>query len=279
MKLKMLGTAAHEGWPALFCQCNACNYARKHGGKNVRMRSGVLIDSDIRIDFSPDAYAQTLAHGFEMSEVKHLLISHSHADHFVPHDLVLRRPPYAHFSERQPLRVYGNNFVRDTYQSALETVFHTSSDVMEEYVEFVTIKPFDVLELDECTTVTALPALHKRDEDCLLYLVERNGKAVMYGHDSGIFPEPTWQALQGKHVDVITLDCTFGSGSDGLNHMGVPDNAAIRERMIADGIADADTKFVITHFSHNAGLNHDELTALGAEHGLLCAYDGAVYEA
>jgi len=34
MKVKILGTAAAEGWPALFCRCPACQRARKLGGKN-----------------------------------------------------------------------------------------------------------------------------------------------------------------------------------------------------------------------------------------------------
>ena len=31
MKFKYLGTAAAEGWPAMFCSCDACNRARTSG--------------------------------------------------------------------------------------------------------------------------------------------------------------------------------------------------------------------------------------------------------
>lgn len=39
MKLQYLGTAAAEGFPGMFCNCTACERARKAGGKNIRTRS------------------------------------------------------------------------------------------------------------------------------------------------------------------------------------------------------------------------------------------------
>lgn len=38
MKIQYLGTAASEGWPALFCSCEACEKARKLGGRNILKR-------------------------------------------------------------------------------------------------------------------------------------------------------------------------------------------------------------------------------------------------
>ena len=54
MKIQILGTAAAEGWPALFCNCEACRRAREKGGKNIRTRAGTLIDDQLLIDFSAD---------------------------------------------------------------------------------------------------------------------------------------------------------------------------------------------------------------------------------
>ncbi len=42
MKIKYLGTAAYEGLPAIFCECDTCNEARKRKGKNIRTRSQAL---------------------------------------------------------------------------------------------------------------------------------------------------------------------------------------------------------------------------------------------
>ncbi|MCL2546979.1 MAG: MBL fold metallo-hydrolase [Oscillospiraceae bacterium] len=283
MQIKLLGTGAHEGLPGLFCQCDNCNFARVHGGKNIRMRSGTLIDTDIWIDFSPDAYMQATLHGVDMAAVKHLLVTHSHGDHFSPCDLDLRRPPYGHFGQREPLRVYGNQAVEEKYrymfaEPSSRRMFSKDADVLKEYIEIIKIVPFDIFALDECTTVTALPAAHDRNEECLVYLIERDKKVMMYGHDSGIYPEETWAALQGKRIDLITLDCTFGPGGEGSNHMGLLDNIVVRDRMLAEGIAGEKTQFVITHFSHNGGQNHAQMEKLATKHGMLCGYDGAIFD-
>ena len=36
MKITFYGTAAGEGWPGVFCQCELCREARRLGGKNIR---------------------------------------------------------------------------------------------------------------------------------------------------------------------------------------------------------------------------------------------------
>ena len=44
MKLTYLGTAAAEGWPAAFCNCDGCRAARRLGGRNIRTRSQALVE-------------------------------------------------------------------------------------------------------------------------------------------------------------------------------------------------------------------------------------------
>ena len=58
MKLKFLGTAASEGIPNPFCNCELCTKARHEGGKDVRTRASALIDGVIQIDLSPEWSAQ-----------------------------------------------------------------------------------------------------------------------------------------------------------------------------------------------------------------------------
>lgn len=54
MEIQYLGTAAAEGWPALFCDCDICRRARAAGGKDLRTRTQSMIDGTILIDFPPD---------------------------------------------------------------------------------------------------------------------------------------------------------------------------------------------------------------------------------
>ena len=51
MKIQILGTAAYERVPALFCGCTTCVYARTHGGKNIRTQAQTLINEDLLVDF------------------------------------------------------------------------------------------------------------------------------------------------------------------------------------------------------------------------------------
>ena len=42
MKLQFLGSAAAEGWPAMFCECPACKEAARRGGRDLRLRAGSI---------------------------------------------------------------------------------------------------------------------------------------------------------------------------------------------------------------------------------------------
>ena len=84
MKVKVLGTAACEGVPAMFCNCENCVMARELKGKNLRARTQTLIESDMLVDFNADTYLNGQRFGLDLSAVKYFLITHTHCDHFVP---------------------------------------------------------------------------------------------------------------------------------------------------------------------------------------------------
>ena len=47
MEIQYLGTAAAEGLPALFCECETCRKARDAGGKEIRTRTQAVVDGEI----------------------------------------------------------------------------------------------------------------------------------------------------------------------------------------------------------------------------------------
>ena len=55
MEIRYLGTGGAEGFPSIFCQCEACRKVRTLLGKNVKTRSCTLIDQ-VMIDLSPDIF-------------------------------------------------------------------------------------------------------------------------------------------------------------------------------------------------------------------------------
>ena len=91
MKVTYLGTAAAEGFPALFCNCPACREAARLGGRNIRTRSQALINRDLLLDLPPDTYLHKLQNGLDLSEVRYLFVTHWHMDHFYPPELTVRR--------------------------------------------------------------------------------------------------------------------------------------------------------------------------------------------
>lgn len=267
MKIKYLGTAAAEGWPAIFCNCQSCRRARKAGGKNIRSRSGALINDVLMVDFSPDTYYHAINFGIDMSRLHHLVITHSHEDHFYPGDLLLRRPPFAHPEVDDFLHVYGN----DTVGAILREL---SSSIDNLSLKYHSIAPFETFKSGDIK-VTPLLALHDRRENCYIYIFEgEDDKRILYGNDTGIFPEATWDYIKGYYFHLVSLDCTMGLSSDGNNHMGIPDNIKVKDRLMEMGCTDGQTKFILTHFSHNCGLLHDDLLEAAEPHGFDVAYDG-----
>ena len=271
MKIQYLGTSAAEGWPAPFCRCEACERARRRGGKNFRTRSQALIDDTILLDLPGDTLAHANRFGLELGRVNHLLITHAHLDHFSAFDLHMRIHPYQHGAD--PLNVYCNQHVHQAFLRSLEPY------LMEypTYIHFHILHPFD-----ECDAagyhIEALRADHTPGEECLFYRISSANGSILYAHDTGYFPEDTWAYLMGKSNRIVSLDCTYCLEECRSRHMGLNTCAEVRKRMLDEGMADEQTLFVINHFTHNcAGENgFEEIEATAQRMGFLTAYDGMI---
>src|SRR6476659_2446886 len=108
MKVKFIGTAASEGFPAPFCQCGSCESARKRKGKNSRRRSSILINENILIDFGPDTYSASLSGLVDLSSIKHIVFTHSHTDHLYLNELFNLFHPMSLKNTNFPIHIYGN---------------------------------------------------------------------------------------------------------------------------------------------------------------------------
>ena len=284
MKIRFLGTAAAEGIPSLFCTCAHCQFARKVKGKEIRTRSGAIVDDVLKIDFCPDSYKHLLDNDLDYAKVHAVLITHSHEDHLLPTDLAFRRDGFSHLPKNDPpMTVYGNAKVAEFMKPHL-------CDAVASRV----LKPFEPVQI-EGYTVTALQGVHcrtndaqtfpvtfegktvYRSEDALFYLVEKDGKSILYAHDTDEFTPEDMDFLAGRKIDLISLDCTNAAyQADYIGHMGAADNLRMREKLLANGAADAHTVFVANHFSHNGMIAHEKLEAMMP--GFVVAYDGMMLE-
>ncbi|MHB1483503.1 MAG: MBL fold metallo-hydrolase [Saccharofermentanales bacterium] len=277
MRFQYLGTAAAEGFPAIFCSCDSCKRAIASGGRNLRTRSQGLIDNKILIDFPADTCTRVIFGGLELHKIHSCLITHSHSDHLYAADFEMRRKAYGTLEKEAPLTVYGTDAVGRIVRRKIRqfSLKEENRVVFKKIVPFIT---FDV----EGYKVTALNANHDPSAGSVFYLIENNGKSILYANDTGWFPDDSWAWLVAHctHLDFVSLDCTGGTLFKDWHdwHMGINTNSEVVTRLKEMGIADESTIACSNHFSHNCGATYDEILPIAAEKGLQVSYDGMVLD-
>lgn len=274
MKLQIWGSGAGEGVPALFCRCDTCRRARELGGKELRTRSCSLIDDRVMLDFSPDMFYNAYRYGRDLQDLSAVVFTHSHIDHLDSAELCMKAPDYCDLPEGRLLPLYGNSTCIAEIQRQLRFDLGRVPDIFA----FHTLQPFAPVEIGPLR-LTPLPATHAPQEQAFLLLLEQAGVRYLHCLDSAMPPAETLDFLAGTRLDGITMDCTYGSSREqSESHMGLSANVQLKQRLLAQGSADANTKFLLSHIAHHARLPHEELAALAAQEGLLTAYDGFTLE-
>lgn len=278
MKFTYLGTAAAEGIPGLFCNCEVCKKSKAAGGKNIRTRSQALINDDLMIDFGPDTYLHVLRNGVDLSKLHTLLITHAHDDHLTADEVHYRNFGMAYinggtddsFDTAPPLH---------TYITPASAQYLYGHQCEESAIAIHEILFFQTYQSGEYTFIP-LRAEHAPGFDAAFYAISDGEKHLLYAHDTGIFPEDTMDYLKESGIvfDFISLDCTLMIDQSGPRHMCLEHDAIMRDRLLEIGVANEKTIFCCNHFSHNGHCTHDEFVPLAAEKGFLVAYDGMEVE-
>ncbi len=276
MKWQFMGTAAAEGFPAVFCECDTCRRAREAGGKNLRMRSGLIINDTTMIDLCPDALTFSQRFGVKLSAIRDLFFTHSHCDHCDVEELSMRRNPvFCQLPDDRPLNVYMN----DTALERLKGYMPYDDASYMSYLNITMLEHFKPFQTENGLTLTHLPADHAGTEASGFYLIEDGEKTAVYAHDTGFFLPETMAFLKTKSIDLISLDCTFGKNTrGGYGHMGIPDNRLTVKELREAGALKEDATVIIHHFTHNCGQLHEELEAEVKDDGWLVSYDGMIVE-
>ncbi|MBQ9544033.1 MAG: hypothetical protein IJV00_02765 [Clostridia bacterium] len=271
MKLTYLGTAAAEGWPAVFCECPNCKRARELGGKNVRTRSQALVDGELLIDFPVDTYYHSLSAGIELSKIEDVIVTHTHPDHFSPYDLAYKGEVYSARLEQKKITFHGN--------AAVKKRLGEIPYMIEENVGYEYLPPFVPTRIGNFE-VTALKANHKRDEDAYVYLIVRDKKRLLYLHDTGYLYPQTIEYLEGLGIsaDLVSFDCTGCVKRWIKNHMGFYEAFALSRALELRGIIRPDTVKMVNHFSHNGAWDHETLCREADKLGFGVSYDNLTVE-
>lgn len=234
-----------------------------------RRCTAIVIDRDILIDLSFQAFEFAQKLGLDTSAITDVFISHTHKDHYAKSTLL----KFASAS-KQKLNVW-------CHSGAVERLGLT-----EEEAQLVNVRPVEVFDIFETAgmKVTALAANHLVDgsrEQPLHYIFERGGKRLFSGCDGGWFRAETWEYMyrieknDRAYFDGIILDATVGDKPGNFRigtHNTVPMLRLLMAAFEENGLISKDTVCVASHMMrpHTDDL-HEEFRQMG----MVEAYDGA----
>ena len=237
MEIRYLGTGGAEGFPSIFCQCEACRKVRTLLGKNVKTRSCTLIDQ-VMIDLSPDIFSQCINSHVDLSEVNHLVFTHSHSDHLNTTEICFRLREMASViqkKDKKVMEIYGNDAVRDGIMEIIAKDPHVDLTRMR----FHRIQKFEPFRIGHLK-FTPLKAYHKLDEEALIFVIGDTCRGTL----------------------------------DGDTHMGIRENVELRERLRRMHAVTPDTEYYLNHYSHMCGMIPQEYERLVGQEGFLLTHDG-----
>lgn len=285
MKLTFLGTGAGEGYPGLWCECPHCDYARKHGGKNIRTNSSAVIDERLLIDIGPGCFDNAARFGVNLCHVTSLLITHPHEDHLYPQHLIWRRTdednlglPYAEqmrrggprFTPIPELSVYGGAFTEKLLSRQKEQLegARMRFERIEEGVPFQT----------GAYRVTPVRGNHVERGFSHSYIIEKDGRTMLYALDTGSY-DPDMEALLKKYVfNLVVMEGTTGLTEQYGGHMCLVNNVRMLRFFQDNGCYAPDGRFVLTHMSPHWCPPHDWYESIAGAEGVTLAYDGMQIE-
>lgn len=276
MKLQYLGTAAAEGIPAIFCECDNCRKSRRAGGKSIRTRSQALIDDSLLIDFPADTYMHFLKYDLPLTKIRNCLITHAHSDHLYADELHMRKKGFSHIRENFPLTFFSDEAGFMKINEVKE-----KNNIADDDILIKKIKLYEMFDVDS-HKIVALRAAHDVNSSPVVYLIERDGKTIFYSNDTSEYPEESMEYLKNlkKPINLISIDCTEACGSATyVGHMTLNRCIELREKLLDIGAADNNSIFILNHFSHNGeNVVYDEFLKIANENNFEVAYDGMIIE-
>lgn len=274
MELLYLGTAAAEGYPALFCSCEHCRAAGEAGGRNLRRRTSALIDGELLIDVGPDLLTSAHALHLRLDRVRWVLQTHRHSDHLLESNFAFREKGFT-ATIPEWWELCGS-------QPTIEMI--TAFGKLEErQLTLRTVTAFETFTLGPYT-VTALRARHDMSIDPLFYAIRRGDAALLWANDTGPFFPETWQALDdlaadGVRFGVVGIEATMGTAptpdaDHPGGHMTVEQCGWHHQELGRRGLLAPNAQLFAQHMSHHKNPLHTELETLLRPYGVAPAYDG-----
>ena len=282
MKIQYWGTAAAEGVPGIFCDCETCRLARQYKGRKIRMRSQILVNDDLLIDFGPDTYSNSIRFDYNMTNLEHVIITHPHEDHLYSDELEHRLRIFAPKMGTPVLYVHGSADTLEAIRRVTDRIPHFQG---QDCVVYDIMQPYETRQVGKYL-VTPLPAEHGTATP-YVYLIEDGEKSFLLLNDTGRPSYEVYEYLIGRGIvlDAISFDCTYAFANvlekygKADHHMGLLDNVAVKSFLDVKGVTDKHTVCIATHYSHNGvDADYDKMCEHTDKYGFINAYDGMVLE-
>ena len=290
MKLTFLGTSAGESYPAVWCDCPNCTYAREHGGRNIRMNTGTMIDRDVLLDMNACGFYTAARLGISLTGVTTLLATHPHPDHNRIEPLEWRRAAdgvfdlpdeerIRRFSPRftpvPMLTVYGNRFYYDQLVKPHPELYDGSPDIQ---MQFRLIQEGVRVETDNLA-FTPVRSRHGEPGFAHSYIIERSGKTLLYALDTCGYDDDMLALILSGQYDGVVMEGTFGlNSSPNDGHMNRDRNISFRNLLLEKGCIGPKTPFILTHLAPHWTPPYDIYAPMMEKEGFIVAYDGMQYD-
>jgi Metal-dependent hydrolases of the beta-lactamase superfamily I len=230
---------------------------------DFRRFSSVLIDGNLLLDCGPCLYE--FADSFECPDlyknVKTILLTHSHGDHFQPDTL-------KKLASEKPVFLYGDKAVKQLVDDI-------------DSLSFVPIELFETRTLGEYH-ITAVPANHSVPnigEKPRHYIIEKEDQCLFYGLDGAWLLKETVAELKKHQFDGMIFDATIGEVKGDyriFEHNNLHMVEEMKLTIDALDIMKKNGRFIISHMARTLHTDHMTLSERVKSNGITVAYDNLI---
>ncbi|MGB8451138.1 MAG: MBL fold metallo-hydrolase [Anaerocolumna sp.] len=287
--MKFVGTGAGEGIPTPFCRCEICQNARKVRGKEIRMRSCFRVAEDLQIDFGPDTFAQSVMYENDLFALEHLLVTHTHEDHFSIFNLFLKT--MISRGSGKKLNVY---LTGDAFQllEAFERVGFNGSkeffqDCLHEHIIFHRLEFWEEHQIGEYFVTPIQGAHHGHFEKYSAnYIITLpNRQKMLYALDTGYYSKETLDFLKNVKLDFFMIESTYGNlqrGNTPYSHLDMNSVNYLTQILYQQNTISDATYIFLTHINQEQGFTHEQMTEFYDDYEtpyeMYVAYDGMMID-
>ncbi len=257
MELLFLGTGAADWSP----KC-------KSADKLYRRVSSALVNDDLLIDPGPSIYefAEDCGKPDLYKNVKNVILTHSHRDHFNAGTLT-RLTKESNFELHfwaQPAAY--EKLKAEANEGNKLPVFHPLTPMVSETMGNYEVFPCFANHGD-------LP----EGEIPLNYIVKQGDRSFFYGSDSGWLMYETYKKIKQAKPNAMIFECTTGyaPGDERIfGHTSIAMIGIMMESITAQKATADDCKYYTTHMARTLHTTHEDTTSRLAPFGVTPAYDG-----